>query len=139
MEYFVGAVSAVALIIFGRVSGFEKDRSFYPTVLIVIGFLYVLFGALDGRASVVLIEIAFALVFSAVAIIGYKKGCLIVAAGIAAHGLFDFVRQFFIEDRGVPVWWPGFCGTIDVLLGLLIAYFVCRKPANRTPVPRGAG
>lgn len=127
MEYIVGALSAVVLVIFGKVSGFDRDRSFYPTVLIVIGFLYVLFGALDGRASVVLIELASALVFSAVAIFGYRKSCLIVAAGIAAHGVFDFVRQFFIEDRGVPVWWPGFCGTIDILLGLLIAYFVCRR------------
>ncbi len=131
MEYVVGALSAAALVVFGKVSGFDRDRSFYPTVLIVIGFLYVLFGVLDGRVSVVLIELAFALAFSAVAIFGYKKGCLIVAAGIAVHGVFDLVRQFFIEDRGVPIWWPGFCGTIDILLGLLVAYFVCRpRPAE---------
>lgn len=127
MEYVVGVLTAVAVAVFGRLSGFEKDRSFYPTILIVIGFLYVLFATLDGRTSIVLVEVAFALVFSAIALAGYREGCLIVAIGIAAHGVFDFLRQYFIEDRGVPVWWPGFCGTVDILLGLFVGYFVCRK------------
>lgn len=127
MEYVVAAAGAIALAIFARMSGFEKDRSFYPTVLIVIALLYLLFGSLDGRTSVVLIESVFALVFSAVAIVGYRKGCWIVAAGIAAHGVFDFVRQFFIENAGVPIWWPGFCGTIDVLIGVWVGAFVCRR------------
>lgn len=126
MEYLVGASGAVALAVFARLSGFERDRSFYPTVLIVIGFLYVLFGAIDGRASVVLIEITFALFFSGIAMLGFSNGCWIVGAGIAGHGVFDFVRQFFIENAGVPVWWPGFCASIDVLLGIYLAAFACR-------------
>ena len=129
MEYIVGIFAAVALVIFGRVSGFEKDRSFYPTILIVIGLLYVLFATLDGRLWVVLLESVFALVFICAALAGYWKGCLIVAAGIAAHGVFDFVHYLFIEDRGVLIWWPGFCGTVDVLLGALVAFFICRKPS----------
>ena len=127
MEYLVGASGAVALAVFARFSGFERDKSFYPTVLIVIGFLYVLFGAIDGRASVVLIEITFALFFSGIAMLGFRNGCWIVGAGIAGHGVFDFVRQFFIENAGVPVWWPGFCATIDVLLGVYLAAFACRN------------
>ncbi len=102
MEYMVGTLSAVALLVFGKISGFDRDRSFYPTVLIVIGFLYVLFGALDGRASVVLIEMAFALVFTAIAIFGYKRGCLIVATGIAAHMVARILRdhRYFARATG---------------------------------------
>ena len=133
MEYIVATLGAIALAIFGRISGFERDRSFYPTVLIVIALLYLLFGALDGRTSVILIESVFALLFSAAAVVGYRKGCWIVASGIAAHGVFDFVRQFFIENSGVPVWWPGFCGTIDILLGIWVGVFVCRR-VNDTDV-----
>lgn len=127
MEYLVGIFTAVALAVFARTSGFEKDRSFYPTVLIVIGFLYVVFGTIDGRFSVILIELFFALVFSSAAVIGYRTSCLIVAGGIAMHGVFDFVRHFFIEDKGVPVFWAGFCGSVDVLLGLYVWFFVCRQ------------
>lgn len=127
MEYVVGILTAVGLAVFGRLSGFEKDRSFYPTVLIVIGLLYILFATLDGRYSVILVETLFALIFISAALAGYRKSCLIVAAGIAAHGVFDLVHYFFIEDRGVPVWWPGFCGTVDILLGAFVAFFVCPK------------
>lgn len=130
MEYLVGILTAIALVAFGRISRFDKDRSFYPTILIVIGLLYVLFSTLDGRYSVVLVECAFALIFIGAALAGYWKGCLIVAAAIAAHGVFDFVHYFFIEDRGVPIWWPGFCGTVDILLGVFIAFFVCRRNNN---------
>ncbi|MFT3743619.1 MAG: hypothetical protein QM785_04915 [Pyrinomonadaceae bacterium] len=126
MEYLVGIVSAVVLAVFARFSGFEKDRSFYPTVLIVIGFLYVLFGSIDGRMSVVLTEIVFALVFSSIAVFGYSKSCRLVGIGIAAHGVFDFVHALFIEDAGVPIWWPGFCGSIDIVLGIYVAVAGCR-------------
>ncbi len=127
MEYFVGVFTAVAIAVFARTSGFEKDRSFFPTVLIVIGFLYVLFGAIDGRVSVLLIELVFALIFSGAAVLGYRNSCIIVAGGIALHGVFDFVRHFFIENAGVPLWWAGFCGSIDILLGIYVWFFVCRN------------
>ena len=126
MEYLVGILTAVALAGFARSSGFEKDRSFYPTVLIVIGFLYVVFGAIDGRVSVILIDLIFAFLFASIAVVGYKNNGVIVAGGIALHGVFDFVRYFFIEDKGVPVFWAGFCGTVDILLGIYV-WFVCRK------------
>jgi hypothetical protein len=132
MEYVVGISTAVATAVFGRISGFERDRSFYPTILIVIALLYVLFATLDGRYPVVLAESAFALIFIVAALAGYAKGCLIVAAGIAAHGLFDFLHLLFIEDRGVPIWWPGFCGTVDILLGAFVGFFVCRKSSPET-------
>lgn len=127
MEYVIGISTALATGVFGRISGFEKDRSFYPTILIVIGLLYVLFATLDGRVTVVLAEAAFASIFIAAALAGYRKSCLIVAAGIAAHGIYDFLHPFLIEDKGVPVWWPGFCGSVDVLLGAFVAFFVCRR------------
>ena len=127
MEYVVGIISALMLAVFARVSGFEKDRSFYPTVLIVIGFLYVLFAAIDGRASVLLIEGAFALLFSSVAMLGFRNGCWIVGAGIAAHGVFDFLHQFFLVNTGVPIFWPGFCASIDILAGIYIVFYAGRK------------
>lgn len=39
---------------------------------------------------------------------------------IVAHGLFDLVHHTMIEDAGVPDWWPGFCGSLDVVLGLWV-------------------
>lgn len=120
MEYLIGVISAVIIALTGKFTKFEKDSSFYPTVLIVIAFLYVLFAVLDGRREVIIVEIVFALVFSLIALIGFKKSELLVGAGIAAHGLFDFFHHLLVNDAGVPGFWPGFCLSIDLLLGLYI-------------------
>ena len=46
----------------------------------------------------------------------------IVAAGLAGHGLFDFVHRYLIENTGVPVFWPAFCGTYDVVAAAGLAW-----------------
>ncbi len=49
MEYAaVGAVLALLAGAIGTVVGFEKDRAFYPTILIVVGLGYDLFAAMAG-------------------------------------------------------------------------------------------
>jgi type I restriction enzyme S subunit len=47
MEYAIGIVAATAVGLFGTVIGFDKERSFYPVVLIVIAALYLLFALAD--------------------------------------------------------------------------------------------
>jgi hypothetical protein len=37
------------------------------------------------------------------------------------HGVFDSVHHWFIENPGVPHWWPGFCLAFDVILGAWLA------------------
>jgi hypothetical protein len=39
----------------------------------------------------------------------------------SGHGVFDFVHHFFIENTGVPHWWPGFCLAFDVTLAVWLA------------------
>jgi hypothetical protein len=56
------------------------------------------------------------------------------AAGLIGHGLFDFVHGHFISNPGVPAWWPGFCGTYDVVAGAYLAVLLKRsKTAKSVP------
>lgn len=34
-----------------------------------------------------------------------------------AHGFFDLIHSTMMEDAGVPDRWPGFRGSLDVVLG----------------------
>ena len=121
--FIIGVVLAAALIIFGKIMGYEKDRSFFPTILIVITSYYVLFAILDGSISTLLIEIAVAAFFSVTGIwAGYRYPAA-VGAAIALHGCFDFVYGDFYLNGGVPVWWPAFCAGIDIPFGLWVIYF----------------
>ena len=40
MPFVIGVLLALTVAIFARLVGFDRDRAFYPTVLIVIGSLY---------------------------------------------------------------------------------------------------
>lgn len=135
MEYLVGIVLGAAIAALGIFVGFDRDRSFYPTALIVIGAYYPLFALLAPPSERPLVEeTAVALLFLLVAVIGFKRSQALVAAGIAGHGVFDFFHPYLINNPGVPPWWPGFCMTIDVALGIwLAALTYTRISRSQTP------
>lgn len=121
MEYLVGVLLGLGVGALGVLVGLDRDRAFYPTALIVIAAYYVLFAAMGASNSVLAIEIAVGMGFSLVALVGFKKSMWLVAAGIAGHGIFDFVHPHLYANPGMPVWWPGFCGSVDVVLGVWLA------------------
>ncbi len=127
MEYLIGLVLSLAVAGLGRVVGFDRDRAFYPTVLIIVGSFYVLFAAMGASGRTLVIESIFAMVFLLAAVAGFKKSLWIVAAGAVGHGLFDFVHRYFIDNPGVPRWWPGFCASYDVIMGVVLAILLVRR------------
>ena len=116
----VGILLAVGIGALGKFTRFDRDRSFYSTVLVIIASYYVLFAVLDGSSRALVWELVIAVAFSAVAIIGALLLPTLVGIGITAHGLFDLVHNALIDNSGVPSWWPTFCGSIDVVLGLWV-------------------
>lgn len=73
---------------------------------------------MGGSGQALIGELVIAVVFSTVAILGAIFLPTLVGVSIMAHGLFDFVHDVIINSSGVPIWWPTFCGSIDVLLGM---------------------
>ena len=123
-----GVLLAVAVAALARFTRFDQDRSFYPTVLIIIASYYVLFAMLADSSHALIWEIVIAVAFSAVAITGALYAPMLVGVGIMAHGLFDLVHHNIIENAGVPTWWPSFCGGIDILLGLWVIGLYRSRP-----------
>ncbi|MFN0113861.1 MAG: hypothetical protein ACKVPY_04210 [Paracoccaceae bacterium] len=124
MEYVVGVVLGMVVGGFGMASGFDRDRAFYPTALIVIAAYYGLFAVMGAPPYLpIVVETAVGLVFAALALVSFKTTIWLAAAGIAGHGAFDFfVHPSLITNPGMPVWWPGFCGTIDFVIGGWLAW-----------------
>ena len=120
MPVVVGVLLAVGVAALGKFTRFDEDRSFYSTVLVIIASYYVLFAVVGGSGHALVWELVVAVGFSTVAIIGALYLPMLVGIGITAHGLFDLVHHVLIENSGVPTWWPWFCGSIDVALGLWV-------------------
>ena len=121
MEYLIGLFLSLAVGGFAIVVGLDRERAFYPTVLIVIASYYVLFAAMATSGRALAIEIAVASGFLVLATIGYKGSLWLVAIATVGQGVFDLIRHLFIENPGVPRWWPGFCLLFDVIFGGLLA------------------
>lgn len=125
----IGLGVAAGVAAFAHLSGLDRERSFYTTVLVVVGSYYVLFAAMAGATDDLLPELAFFALFAAAAVIGFRRSMWTVVAGLAAHGIFDFIRGVFLAGSGVPAWWPGFCGSYDVAAAtILAAIILARKP-----------
>jgi len=133
MEYLIGVVLALAVCVSATLLGLDRDRAFYPTVMIVIASYYALFAAMGGSARALVIESAVITVFLAAAVFGFKRSLWLVVAGLVAHGVFDFVHGHLIANPGVPAWWPTFCLAYDAVAGAYLAWLlIWRRP--RAPV-----
>ena len=135
MPYLVAIVLAVLIVVVTRLAGLDRDRALYPVALIVIGSYYVLFAAMGGSTPSIVTETIGAIAFLVIAVIGFRINLWIVALAIASHGLFDFfVHPHLVTNPGMPAWWPAFCGTIDVALGVLVAILLNRGVIRARPV-----
>ena len=128
LPYIVGIVLSVAVAVVMRYVGFDRDRAFYPTVLIVIASYYVLFAVMGGSMQTVLLESVGVAAFAVAAIAGFKSSAWIVVFGLAGHGVFDWFHGHLIENPGVPAWWPAWCLAYDVGAAACLALILLNSP-----------
>ena len=127
MGMMVGILLALAVSILAGTVGWDRDRSFYPVVLVVVASTYELFAAISGSIEIFGLETIGFLGFVALSVLGFKKNLWLVVVGLAGHGLFDLVHAHVIADHGVPVWWPGFCSSYDIVAAGYLGWFLTRS------------
>ena len=116
----VGIGLALAVAVFARLVGFDRERAFYPVVLVVVASYYDLFAVMAGGAALIPETIGFVL-FAAAAAIGFRTSLWLVVAGLAGHGVFDLLHHALVENPGVPTWWPIWCLAYDVAAAACLA------------------
>lgn len=131
MPAIVGVSLAVLTAVFARATGFDRDRVFYPVVLLVVGHYYSLFAVIGGNGASLIAETIGFVLFATIAVIGFRTSLWIVAAGLAAHGIFDFFHHGLIANPGVPSWWPEFCASYDIAAAACLALLLHRGDVVR--------
>jgi hypothetical protein len=126
MAFAVGVSLELAVGLFATVVGLDRDRAFYPTVMLVIAFLYTLFAVLGGSTNALVLECLVGIVFAALTVAGFKSSLWIVAGALAAHGIYDFLHDHVVANPGVPGFWPAFCGAYDVTAAAYLAWLLTR-------------
>lgn len=124
MAYLIGITLALAVSLFARFVGLDRDRAFYPTVMLVIAGLYGLFAVMGGAPAELAGEWVAMGGFILLSVLGFRLNLWYVVAALFAHGVFDFFHGLLIANPGVPVWWPAFCGTYDVTASGWLAWMI---------------
>jgi hypothetical protein len=136
MEYLVGVTLAFGISCFSTLVRFDRDRAFYPTILVVIASYYGLFAVMGGSVRALMFEVIGIAVFVVLSILGFKVNLWWIVGALAMHGIFDLVHGYLIADAGVPSWWPMFCLTYDVTAAAYLAWLLGagRLPASAVNV-----
>ena len=102
MAYLIGVILAV--VVGGTASHLrlDRDRAFYPTVLIVIASYYALFAVTGGTGRALAIGVTVIAGFLVVSGVGFRRSLWVVIAGLVAHGVFDALHDQLITNPGVP-------------------------------------
>lgn len=122
MPLLIGIIFALVVGFFATRSGLDRDRAFYPTIMIVIALLYVLFAAMGGSTHALLVDSMVAAAFIIAAMAGFKRSLWIVAAALAAHGMMDIVHNRIVSNPGVPSFWPAFCSAYDIAAAVYLGW-----------------
>jgi hypothetical protein len=132
VEFLVGAVLALSVGLSATFVGLDRDRAFYPTVMIVIASYYALFAVMGGSAHALAIESIVIVAFLGASIAGFRTSLWLVVAALAGHGLFDFIHGHLIVNPGVPAWWPPFCLSYDVAAAAYLAWLLSQSRVRAT-------
>lgn len=121
MEYIVGITLALFFCAAAAGLGMDRERVFYPAVVMAVASYYLAFAVVDGRNGVMLSEVAIAAVFIAGAVAGFKLNPWIAVVALGGHGVMDAFHDHLVHNIGVPQVWPGFCMSFDVTAAVIVA------------------
>ena len=121
MEYIVGITLALIFCAAAAGLGLDRERAFYPAVVMAVASYYLAFAVVDGGGGVMLAEVAIAAVFIVSAVAGFKLNPWIAVVALGGHGVMDSFHDHIVNNTGVPQVWPGFCMTFDVTAAVIVA------------------
>src|SRR4051812_2102767 len=128
MPILTGITLALAVSLTATWAGLDRDRGFYPIILIVSAACYDLFAIMGGSPQALIAELVPFSIFLAVALLGFKRNLWLVVAALAGHGIFDVKHSRLIADPGVPVWWAMFCLSYDFTAAAYLAWRLKKTP-----------
>ena len=133
MAIVIGIILGIAVWLFGRLVGLDRDRAYYATILAVVALYYALFAVMGSSLDALMKESVAIVLFFTLTALGFKRSSWIIVTGLAGHGVYDCFHGLLISNPGMPIWWPAFCASIDITMAGGLAWILWRLEAkNRT-------
>ena len=113
---------------------YQQKPRFYPLLLATFPLYYWLFAVWTGNLQVLIQEVVagsiFLLFVAVVMRASETKQLLLLSFGFIAHGVYDMLHHRIHAQTAAPVWWPEFCGVIDVIIGLYVFKLAYQQDTN---------
>jgi hypothetical protein len=121
----LGAAVGVLLLAVHFAAGEQASVPFAAVVLSIIAGAYLGFAFADGRLQAISVEVAGCTAFGLAAWIGLVAWPPAIPLAILVHGLWDLAHHRRELGARVPLWYPGFCALVDLVLGgVLLAVYL---------------
>jgi len=132
----VGFLIAAWVIIIFKSQKLENTIWAYPLLLASFPLYYWVFAIAANDYPALLMEIIIGLIYFLAAFIAYKfKSFLtmfLLGIGFVSHALYDIFHDNLFNNRGTPIWWPEFCGAVDILIGFYVLYYIAFPFKSKT-------
>jgi uncharacterized membrane protein HdeD (DUF308 family) len=144
-EALVGSAVGVLTIVVAR--AIRGERWLYSVGLLTLPSLYAFFALRAGDGSAAMRELTYGIPYFvaglAFAFVSIRQSAIVVGAFWILHGVYDLAHSRLIDNPGVPVWYPLFCFSVDVVIGAYVLWLSNRIPSANlrhsvvSPSPRG--
>ena len=119
----VGIAGAVLTALTAWSSLIPDPLVFHSVALTMIAAIYMGFAFLDGRVSIVILELTVATGFIVLALLGIWVGYIFIAIGLVLHGIWDLAHRSGGVATKIPSWYPPFCAAFDfVFAGIFFVF-----------------
>jgi len=127
------ATALVVMLLTPALSKHFPAKLLAATILCSIAFIYVGFSLRGNQVSSIVLEVAVAIIFYFIAIIGYSKYIHLIALGILLHGIWDiFHYKAMLIRTAIPDYWPIYCLVVDFLWG--VYFFIIFKRQEKQSI-----
>ena len=125
IAFIIGVLISIAVILHFKKTRLESSQYAYSILLFTFPFYYFVFAIYGKDYAALPSEFIGGLLFFIIAIstikINYFYKFILLAIGYILHGVYDVIHNLFFVNAGTPIWWPEFCGVIDLTIGLYLA------------------
>ena len=130
IEAFVGAAVGVLTIVSARI--IRGQRWVYALGLLTLPSLYAAFALQAGQQGVAVKEMMNGIPFVAAGLVfacfSIRQSAVVVGAFWILHGLYDVIHSRLTANAGVPGWYPMWCFSVDVVIGVYLLWLSRRVP-----------
>ena len=119
-----GIVIAIYVVVRFRKTKLKKRKWVYPLFLATFPIYYWAFAVYGSDYMALKNELLTGALFITLAYGAYKlsnfNAPLVLAIGYMGHAIYDVGHNTLFINSGVPLWWPEFCGSVDILIGIYL-------------------